>query len=160
MIHHPVAAARAAGLDPVIVVTGHEAGRVRAALDDFPVEFAHNPMFETGLAGSLAVGIDRVAATEAAGAVVLLGDMPRIDAAILETLVARFRAVGGDRVCRPVHDGRPGNPVLLPRRLFARVRDLTGDTGARVLLAGEGDRLEDVRIDSEAVLFDVDHDMK
>ncbi len=56
---------------------------------------------------------------------------------------------------RATHDGKRGNPVLLPRALFAEVATLEGDTGARHLVEAEGPPVIDVEI-GEAAFVDVD----
>ena len=63
---------------------------------------------------------------EAAGALIVLGDMPAISAADLDRLIAAFRKAGGQTVVRATHDGKRGNPVLLPRSLFGAVAQLRG----------------------------------
>ncbi len=47
---------------------------------------------------------------------VVLADMPRVESADIDRLVAAFVAAGGDSVVRATHAGKRGNPVILPRR--------------------------------------------
>ncbi|TIX02599.1 MAG: 4-diphosphocytidyl-2C-methyl-D-erythritol kinase, partial [Mesorhizobium sp.] len=63
-----------------IVVTGHQRERVRGALSGLDVILADNPDFADGLSSSLKAGIARVSA-EAAGAMIVLGDMPGVSSA-------------------------------------------------------------------------------
>src|ERR671918_1733453 len=79
MVAHAVDAMLASRADPVIVVTGHQADAVRAALGERPVIWAHNPDYASGLSGSLAVGLAALP-EDAEGVVIGLGDMPRITA--------------------------------------------------------------------------------
>ena len=133
MIRHAVAAAVAVA-DPVIVVTGNEGAKVRAALADFTdVQFVENPYYSNGLSASLIYGINALPA-ESDGVLVLLGDMPGVDAALLERLFAAFDPGAGRAIIVPVHDGQRGNPLLWGRQHFDALRGLTGDTGARALL--------------------------
>src|SRR3546814_10271714 len=76
MIRHAIDAAREAGARPVIVVTGHEAEAVRAAAGR-DVVFVDNPDYGEGLSTSLRTGIAAVP-EECDGALVALGDMPRV----------------------------------------------------------------------------------
>ena len=144
-------ASRASG---VIVVTGHQRERVEEALAGLPVSFADNPDFSTGLSSSLKAGIGMLAG-DAAGAMIVLGDMPGVSAADLDRLVEAFGKGDGKSVVRASHEGRRGNPVILPRSLFAAVRRLEGDTGARHLVEAEGLDVIDVEI-GEAAFVDVD----
>src|SRR5271168_3545809 len=71
---------------PVIVVTGHQRERVEAALAGLPLEFVHNANFADGLGTSLKAGIGALPA-QSDGVVVCLGDMPQVDAPIIDRLV-------------------------------------------------------------------------
>ncbi|RWG94586.1 MAG: nucleotidyltransferase family protein, partial [Mesorhizobium sp.] len=137
-----------------IVVTGHQRERVRSALSGLDITLAHNPDFADGLASSLKAGIARVA-PDAAGAMIVLGDMPGISSKDLDRLIDAFRRSGGHAAVRAAHHGKRGNPVLLPRSLFAAVAQLEGDTGARHLVEAEGLDVIDVEI-GQGASIDVD----
>jgi molybdenum cofactor cytidylyltransferase len=137
-----------------IVVTGHQEERVRAALSGLPVEIVSNPDFASGLAGSLKAGIAALPAG-ADGALILLGDMPGVSSADIDRLVSAFQRAGGTSVVRAAHEGKRGNPVLLPSALFPAVTMLEGDTGARHLVEAEGLAVVDVEI-GEGAAIDVD----
>lgn len=137
-----------------IVVTGHQRERVRTALSGLDLTFADNPDFAEGLSSSLKAGVARVAG-DAAGAMIVLGDMPGISATDLDRLIEAFRKSGSRAVVRASHQGRRGNPVLLPRSLFPAIAHLEGDTGARHLVEAEGLDVVDVEI-GEGAAVDVD----
>ncbi|HWK65570.1 MAG TPA: molybdopterin-binding/glycosyltransferase family 2 protein [Rhizobiaceae bacterium] len=137
-----------------VVVTGHQEERVRAALEGLPVVIVSNPDFASGLASSLKAGIAALP-DDAAGALILLGDMPGVGSADIDRLVAAFTAAGGTSVVRATHEGKRGNPVLLPRALFPAVATLEGDTGARHLVEADGLSVVDVEI-GEGASIDVD----
>lgn len=144
----------AAKVSGVTVVTGHQAARIREAIRELEVGVAHNPDFVSGLAGSLKAGIAAVP-EDAAGALIMLGDMPGVSASDLDRLMAAFRKAGGQAIVRATHDGRRGNPVILPRALFGAVAQLEGDTGARHLVEAGLMPVVDVEI-GEAAAIDVD----
>ncbi|ESY84011.1 molybdopterin-binding/glycosyltransferase family 2 protein [Mesorhizobium australicum] len=137
-----------------IVVTGHQRERVRAALSGLDVTFADNPDFADGLSTSLKAGTAYLP-EDAAGAMIVLGDMPGVASDDLDRLIDAFRRAGGNSVIRATHQGKRGNPVLLPRSLFAAIADLEGDTGARHLVEAEGLDVIDVEI-GEGASVDVD----
>ncbi len=138
----------------VTVVTGHQADRVRAALEGLGVSFVANPDFASGLASSLKAGIASVPG-DAAGALILLADMPQIEADDLDRLIDAFRRAGSRAIVRATHNGKRGNPVILPRTVFGEIAHIEGDTGARhVVEAGIADVL-DVELGRSASL-DVD----
>ncbi|TPN92471.1 molybdopterin-binding/glycosyltransferase family 2 protein [Mesorhizobium sp. B1-1-5] len=137
-----------------VVVTGHQRQRVRSALSGLGVRVADNPDFADGLASSLKAGIAKVA-PDAAGAMIVLGDMPGVSSKDLDSLIDAFRSSDGRSVVRASHQGKQGNPVLLPRSLFAAVAQLEGDTGARHLVEAEGLDVIDVEI-GQGASIDVD----
>ena len=154
LIRRVVARAIASKADPVIVVTGHAADELAAALEGLDVRFAHNPDFADGLATSLKAGLQAVP-EEAAGALVLLGDMPEITTDIVGALIDAFQARSGSAIILPTIAGKRGNPVLWPRAFFPELMTVTGDTGARHILARHEEAVERLEIGAAAGL-DVD----
>lgn len=148
-------AALASRARPVIVVTGHDAGAVAAALAGLDLTLVHNEAFASGMASSLRAGIGAVPAG-AAGALVMLGDMPFVTAALIDRLIAAHDPHGGRLVCVPRHDGRRGHPVLWSRRFFAELCALSGDVGARHLLATHGEVVAEVEATDDGAFLDVD----
>jgi molybdenum cofactor cytidylyltransferase len=156
LVRHAAEAALASRARPVVVVTGHAREAVEAALAGLPLLFAHNPDFASGLASSLKTGVAALPA-HVAGALVLLGDMPAIEAPLLDRLIAAFAARPLALAAAPVHAGRRGNPVLLSRALFAALSRLEGDEGARRLLS-QADPLGvvELEVEGDGVTLDID----
>ncbi|HEY3680840.1 MAG TPA: molybdopterin-binding/glycosyltransferase family 2 protein, partial [Bradyrhizobium sp.] len=109
----------------VIVVTGHQAAEVEKALAGLKVKFVRNPDFAAGLASSVKAGIAAVP-DNADGALVCLGDMPLIDARLIDRLIEAFASDRGHLIAVPVSDSRRGNPVLWSRRFFDELMTLDG----------------------------------
>ena len=139
----------------VIVVTGHQAELVERALAGLKVKFVRNPDFAGGLASSVKAGIAAVA-KEADGAVICLGDMPLIDARLVDRLVEAFDPDRGNLIVVPVAEGRRGNPVLWSRRFFSELLTLDGDIGARHLIAKHAEAVAEVPVDGESAFLDID----
>jgi molybdenum cofactor cytidylyltransferase len=140
---------------PILVVTGHRADDIRAALGGRPVSFVHAPDYDSGLAASLKAGIAAVPDT-AFAAIVCLGDMPLITARIIDRLIAAYDADEGRSIVVPTHQGRPGNPILWDRRYFPEILHLSGDTGARTLLKQHVEQVAEIEVGDDAVLRDFD----
>jgi molybdenum cofactor cytidylyltransferase len=140
---------------PVIVVTGHEREKVEAALNGLPVRFVHNADYAEGLGTSLKAGIAAVP-EEADAVVVCLGDMPQVDAALINRLIAAFDPERGALVVVPSIDGRRGNPVVWSRRFFHDLMAIQGDVGARHLIGNYAEVVVEVPVAGEAALTDVD----
>jgi len=147
--------ALASRASPVIVVTGHEKEKVEAALAGLPVRFAHNPDYAEGLGSSLKAGIAAVP-KDADGVIVCLGDMPRVDAPLIDKLIAAFDPENGALVVVPSIDGRRGNPVVWARRFFPDLMTVQGDIGARHLIGSYAEAVVEMPVAGEAALTDVD----
>ena len=140
---------------PVIVVTGHQREQVETALAGLPVQFVHNPDFADGLGTSVRAGIAAVPA-DADGAIVCLGDMPQVDAGLIDRLIAAFDPDQGALVVMPTFEGRRGNPVLWSRRFFPDLTAIEGDVGARHLIGRYSEAVVEVPLAGKAALVDVD----
>jgi molybdenum cofactor cytidylyltransferase len=139
----------------VIVVTGHQADLVEQALAGLNVKFVRNPDFAGGLASSVKAGISAVA-DKADGALVCLGDMPLIDAQLIDRLIDAFAPDRGQLITVPVAEGRRGNPVLWSRRFFRELMTLDGDIGARHLIAKHAEAVAEVPVDGDSAFLDID----
>jgi molybdenum cofactor cytidylyltransferase len=140
---------------PVIVVTGHEREKVEDTLKGLPVRLVHNPDFSEGLGSSLKAGIAAVPA-EADAAIICLGDMPQVDAVLIDRLIAAFDPGRGALIVVPSIDGRRGNPVVWSRRFFHDLMSIQGDIGARHLIGNYSEAVVEVPVAGEAALTDVD----
>lgn len=155
LVRHAIEAAQQSLARNTIVVTGHEETRVQEALSGLNVEFASNPDFADGLATSLAAGI-RALPPGSDGAIILLGDMPLVSAELINQLIAAFAPHDGRSICVPFNHGRRGNPILWSSAFFDQLQSLSGDAGARHLIAQHAEDLVEVDVDTDAIFTDVD----
>lgn len=141
-------------VDDLIVVTGHDKGKVETVLAGLKVRFIHNPEFSTGLSSSLRRGVS--AASNADAVIVCLADMPLVEGSVTDKLIAAFNPTEHRSIVVPVFQGKFGNPVLWGSEHFAKLLALDGDRGARTLI--ESLKSEAIEIDagSDAVLRDAD----
>jgi CTP:molybdopterin cytidylyltransferase MocA len=120
-----------AAVSPRVVVLGHAAEEIRAAVDLHGATVVVCEDWASGQAASLRAGLDALASCD--GVVVVLGDQPGITPEAIEAVAL---AAGDEDAVRAVYDGRPGHPVLLRRALIERAGELHGDVGFRDLLEG------------------------
>jgi molybdenum cofactor cytidylyltransferase len=155
MVRHVAEAAQASQARPLIVVTGHEREKVEAALAGLPAKLVFNPDYAQGLSTSLKCGLAALPA-EAEGVVVCLGDMPRVTGAEMDRLIAAFNPIEGRAICIPTRRGKRGNPVLLARSLFPELAGVSGDVGARDLVAAHPELVAEVEMEGDGILTDID----
>ena len=138
ILGHAIDAAEAAGLEPIIIITGPDL----ADTPSFEVLCRAHPSAAVvvnaraaeGMGTSLAAGLEHLALDPSAAAcVVLLGDQPGIAPTIITEAVATWHRTGAPVRVRYL-DG-PGHPVVLPSTMWSMLMDRTAE-GARDVLAG------------------------
>ena len=155
MVRRVVEVLRQSRAAPIVIVTGHERERVAAVLEGLPVTLVHNPEFAGGLSTSLKAGIAALG-SEIDGALVCLGDMPRVGAAEVDRMIAAFNPVEGRGIVVPTRNGKRGNPVLWSKRFFADMSQVAGDVGARHLIGAYPEMVAEVEMADDGVLTDID----
>lgn len=154
LVRHAARTLLGADLDGVVVVVGHEADAVEAALADLDLRVVRNPDYGEGLSTSVIQGVSAAREEDADAAAFLPGDMPGVDPSTVVALVDAYRAGLGTALAAAC-DGRRGNPVLFDRRHFEALLAVEGDVGGRPVLVGseEGALVE---TGDPGVLADVD----
>ncbi len=93
---------------------------------------------------------------EADGAVICLGDMPLVDAGLIDRLIDALAPDKGALIAVPAAEGRRGNPVLWSRRFFDELMTLEGDVGARHMIARHAEAVVEVETDGQSAFLDID----
>ena len=159
MVRRVVETALAAGLEPVVVVTGPDSRSVRSIVGgqgDRRIEWVSNPDASEGMGTSVSAGITAVRGRGIAAAAILLGDMPLVTAETLRALMGAYEPGAGVTVCVPVIGARRGNPVLWGAGRFDDLCALSGDEGARGLLRRLEDEAREVAVADPGILMDID----
>ena len=125
LIRRVVRRAIDAGLDPVLVVVGHEGARARAELAGLPCTPVDNPDHALGINRSLRTGISHVP-ERARAAVVMLADMPFVTSSMVATLVARYRGSAAPLVIS-AYGAVNAPPMLYDRALFPELQRMEGE---------------------------------
>lgn len=154
LVAHVADVALTAGLSPLVVVLGHAAEEVRAALTGRPVQIATNWHWEEGLSTSVRIGLGALP-PDTDAAVFLQCDQPLISPDLLRRLAARFEETGALIVC-PAYRGQRTSPALFARPLFRELAGVTGDQGGRALILRHPDSVETVEVEDPDLLADVD----
>jgi molybdenum cofactor cytidylyltransferase len=125
LLRRVVRRAAEAGLEPVIVVLGHEADRAGGALAGLGCRPIVNADYERGINSSVRAGI-RSVPSDAVGAVVVLADMPFVTTSMIATLVERFRDSTMPLVVSD-YGGVNAPPALYARSLFDELLSMEGE---------------------------------
>lgn len=142
--------------DRVIVVHGPKPTKCQRELSGFDVKHVVNEHWENGMALSLKTGL-RALPEECTGVLILLCDQPLLRPERVARLAELWQHQSG-RIVASAYSGTHGVPAIFPRRLFADLRRLTGDRGARALLDVHAAEVLDVDMPEAAVDIDTQDD--
>ena len=159
-----------AGLSPVLVVTGANAGKVEDVLSDLPVKIVRNEEWQEGQASSIRAGVRTLTPAssstspslsvrsarmdkECGAAIFLLVDQPQLTTTVLRALV-ESHAAELQAVLAPMVQDQRSNPVLFDRVAFADLLTLQGDVGGRGIFHKH--RVEYLPWHDDRLLLDVD----
>lgn len=146
VIRHAVERVIAAGLHPVLVVSGPEHDALARALAGLEVQFAVNPTPESGQGSSVGVGVSALpAGTDAV--LIALGDQPGVPAEVIPALIEALKQPG-KTIAAPRYADGLGNPVLFGSSVFQELLALGGDRGARSVIERDPARLAVVEVAS------------
>ena len=115
LVEHMVDVLARSRVGETIVVLGHQAERVRPLLAGRPIRIAEAPDHAEGMAASIRAGLACVS-HHSAGAMVCLTDLPLLEPAEIDRLIAAFEGAGDKSIVIPRHQGQRGNPVLFSLR--------------------------------------------
>jgi len=132
LVMRQLVALSGAGVDEVVVVLGHHADAIEAAIGQFPIGIVRNPDPDQGQASSVRIGLQALSPRLDA-VIVALADQPLIDTQDIVALIGAFKQRGDASMVVPRvridgGDALPGNPVMFD----AALRDewLAGDADA------------------------------
>ena len=126
-----------ADADPVLLILGAHAAAISVSAPTHQVVTILNADWQEGIASSVRAGVRALQSClpDATGTLLLVCDQPRLSAAHLRNLIHTFDSSDGAAVVASTYSGARGIPAIFPRLLFARLLALTGDKGARSILA-------------------------
>ncbi len=132
-------------VEDVVIVTGPDESALRQALEGLTVRFVGNPRPQDGQGTSIAAGVAALKPWTTA-ALIALGDQPRMPAAVVPALLEALRR-SGKAIVAPLYQGVQGTPVVFSSEVFAELRALKGDAGARAVVKENPERVELVAFD-------------
>jgi molybdenum cofactor cytidylyltransferase len=144
-----------ARVDHIVVVTGNRAGEVRRLATGRGVEVVHNPDYESGeILSSVKAGLSALP-DHIAGAMIVLGDQPRIQPKVVSQVMMAY-AEGRGYLVAPRYQDERGHPILIDRRYWSEFLALPADGAPRDVLKKYKDQIAHVDVDTDSVLRDVD----
>ena len=144
----------AAGLAEIVVVAGHRADEVSAALAGTSARCVRNAGYANGeMLGSIQTGLAAMAAGVEA-ALLCLGDQPQMEADTVRAVLAMGEAAGCGKIVTPSYQMRAGHPILLPRWIWPEILACQGTL--RDVLAAHRDQTEYLLVQTPSIMADLD----
>jgi molybdenum cofactor cytidylyltransferase len=146
-------ALRASRVDRIVLVLGHAADEIAAALDLTGITVVRNDAYAEGQSTSVIAGV-KALGDDVGAALMVVGDQPLIASTTVDAIVRAYEETGGPCIV-PLYEGEWGNPVLLARATWPLLDNLKGDTGARPILRKHMDMVLEVPVPGP-LLDDID----
>ena len=142
-----------AGFSPIVVVTGYESENIREMLRNTEVFFVHNEQHDEGMGSSIRKAFTSIHGWDAG--IIVMGDMPFVPISTLQDIKNAY-TVGGHSLVVPSFAGKSGQPVLFSAAYFDQLQACFGDVGARAILQKNGEQIHFVKVEHQAIFWDVD----
>jgi molybdenum cofactor cytidylyltransferase len=157
LIAHAMDTLMASKVDEIIVVLGHEAEQVRAAIGDKGVRLVENPDYRLGLSTSVRAGFAAMS-VQATGIMIYLADQPLLESGEVDFLIQALAEAGkaNKSIVVPLFRGQRGNPVIVKATYKASLLAITGETGCRRLIKQNPDQVLTVEMETDHVVRDID----
>ncbi|MEZ0610702.1 NTP transferase domain-containing protein [Fibrella sp. WM1] len=143
---------------PIVVVVGAHAEAVSEALHDLKVRKLPNPDWQSGMASSIKAGVALLAPTQPEAILILLTDQPYVSRALVEQLIETARSTHKPIVASQYGDTL-GVPILFRPAYYEALQQLTGDTGARLLVQQNPDDVASVPFEQGRIDLDTPEDV-
>lgn len=146
----------AAGIEEVIVVTGHDATLVEGAIRHLPVSIVHNSRYERGMTSSIQEG---VRAAKGDGYMICLSDMVLItpgEYALLKNNFEEKRQSNSKCICLPQYKDGKGNPVIFSSWYKDAILQHEETEGCKQIIRSNKENIYWVGMPTDHVLRDMD----
>ena len=142
LLRHSVDAALGTGCPSVFVVLGANIELLRKELKDKPVMVVENKGWQEGMASSIRCGLESIIGTilRPDCVIFMVCDQPYVSSSLLLSLVEKKQETSKPIVASSYED-IIGTPALFHKNLFAALMELTGDKGARKLIADNPEKV-------------------
>jgi len=131
--------AKAINKNHVYCVLGANDSHIRREISSSNVHFIYNASFNEGLSSSIISGVSEIEMQRNYKAVlILLGDQPAIEKEYLNAMIALF-SKDDSKIIASAYKGKLGVPAIFPKSYFSKLKNMSGDFGAKEMLYKNSD---------------------
>ena len=151
LIEHSVKNILSSSIDQLIIVLGHQNKTIKGLIKkNDRIRFALNDNYESGMASSIKIGIDNLPEKTKAF-FICLGDMPMINKKIYNHLIKLRK---NNDILVPTYKNKQANPVLFSKFMKTSIMSVTGDFGAKKIIADHEKKVFKLSIQDKGVITD------
>ncbi len=154
VIEQTIATFTAAGVENIIVVTGHNAEALNPVLEKVPVTVVMNERYDEGMFTSIKAGVMALPQS-VDGFFMTPADMPFVMPDTIKQLMTTFTEQPSD-VLYPTFNHKRGHPPLIARAVFRSILDSDGEGGLKRLLNHPEIHANHLEVADEGILLDLD----
>lgn len=158
LLRRVVRVAADAGPDHLIVVLGSSACDCVPVIKDCNTDIVVNPFWESGLAGSIRIGVERAEEEGADSVLLLLADQPWLNSEVIRRFLNRTSGQT-DLIISARYDSTLGTPMMFGSDWFPQLKNLEGDQGAKNLVLKEGGKVDVIDWSEGAIDVDTPEDL-
>jgi len=155
VIEHIISVLQECPVEEILIVSGHQYKAVEHCLSGWPARLVFNPDYATGeMLSSIQIGL-QTASPDVDAALIVLGDQPALERAVVDKIIATYREGRGSIVI-PSYQMRRGHPFLIDRKHWKGILALGSEQTLRDFLLGVGREIHHVEVMTPSVLQDMD----
>jgi molybdenum cofactor cytidylyltransferase len=161
LLQHSIQAAMGTGIRTIVTVLGANADLFKEKIGEEAVDVVLNTEWKEGMATSIRAGLDRLLelAPGIEAALMMVCDQPFVTTALLNDLLIKYQQTGKPIIASRYETGM-GTPALFDKTIFAALKDLKGDTGAKKIMKENPDWVETVNFPLGNIDIDTQTDYK
>lgn len=138
----------------LVLVLGHDSGRIKARFEGASIKLTLNPDYQQGISTSIICGV-RAANPQSQAYLIALGDQPLIKSEVVDQLIAAYKS-SGKGIIVPAFSGMAGHPVIFDLKYREDLLSLTGDRGGKSIVTAHPEDVFQVEVDTASVIYDID----
>ena len=154
LIKHSVQNILNSSIDELVVVLGYQKEIIEKLINKHEkIKFVFNQNFDSGMASSIKIGVDNLSEkTEAF--FISLGDMPNVGEEIYNQLINSQFNNKDKEIFVPYYQERQANPILFPKKMKDKIRQIEGDFGAKKMIADNKKKVFKLSTQNKGVITD------
>jgi len=134
LIGHSIKQAVDSDARKIFVVLGANYDKIESAIKGLPIIIIKNKQWQQGMGTSISAAIKEIKSLPLEGTLFMLADQPQVDVELLNNLIISFKNSTKPIIATSYKNGA-GVPAVFGKRYFEQLAQLSGDEGAKHLIA-------------------------